>query len=122
MPTGRVYKYERTSRGEWPITTIKNYPVQGLGADVMSIIRVSFFRRFYDSGISGLIVNTVHDSIVVDISGRGSDGELHKTRAIFDGVFHDLPANFARVFGVEFNLPLKCEVSYGSNMKELEVM
>lgn len=27
MPTGRIYEYERNSRGDWPQTTIKNYPV-----------------------------------------------------------------------------------------------
>ena len=120
MPTGRTYKFElrRDFRGELkaPETTIKNYPVQGFGADVMSIIRVSFAKRFRDAKIDGVIVNTVHDSIVCDISSS----EISRVEALFHNVFRDFPANFNRVFGVEFDLPLKCEVSVGKNMKELE--
>ena len=48
MPTGRVYAYEpdiRFGRAEWPRTKILNYPVQGLGADLMAIARVSLRNR-----------------------------------------------------------------------------
>ncbi|MCI4437974.1 MAG: hypothetical protein JHC33_14295, partial [Ignisphaera sp.] len=117
-PTGRRFTFEakRNYKGElqWPITTIKNYPVQSLGADIMSLIRVSFRRRFKNANIDGLIVNTVHDSIVVDCSR----GEEERVTALFNSVFSDAPANFNRIFGVEFNLPLLCEVSKGNNMKE----
>ena len=115
MPTGRVYKYSKTARGDWPVTTIKNYPVQGLGADLMAIIRVSFAKRFKEANIKGLQVNTVHDSIVVDVQ----DLELPKVAKIFHSVFEAAPDNFKKIFGVEFNLPLLTEVSYGPNMKEL---
>ena len=118
MPTGRIYTYQRTPRGDWPVTTIKNYPVQGLGADIMSIARVSFKKRFHNAKINGIIVNTVHDSIVVDCSSS----EIERVAQIFNSVFFDLPTNFRKLFGVEFNLPLRCEVSYGKNMKELTEM
>ena len=116
MPTGRVYTYERTKRGEWPVTTIKNYPVQGLGADIMAIARVSFNRRFQNSGIKGLQVNTVHDSIVCDVE----ESEVIPVTKLFHEVFADLPANFEKMFKVKFNLPLRCEVGVGKNMKELK--
>lgn len=119
MPTGRVYKFEakRDFRGELkaPETIIKNYPVQGLGADLMSIARVSFYKRFKDANINGRLVNTVHDSIVVDCPDR----EKQKVALLFHEVFTDIPTNFKRLFGVEFNIPLTCEVSIGNNMKEL---
>lgn len=118
MPTGRVYKFERDKRGEWPVTTIKNYPVQGLGADLMSIARVSFMRRFKNENFSGVLVNTVHDSIVVDLP----EAEIKKCVKLFDNVFADIPTNFRKLFGVEFNLPLRAECSCGSNMKELKVV
>lgn len=117
MPTGRVYKFSRTPRGDWPITTIKNYPVQGIGADVMSVARVSFSSRFKKENIRGLQVNTVHDSIVVDVE----KSEISKVNRIFHSVFKDLPTNFEKVFKVPFNLPLLCEVSIGDNMKEVNV-
>lgn len=114
MPTGRKYKFD-FSKGI-PQTTIKNYPVQGLGADIMAIIRVSFYKRFKHSGINGLLINTVHDSIVADIHKDG----VTAFKELCHEVFKDLPANFNRVFNCEFNLPITCEVSVGNNMMEME--
>lgn len=120
MPTGRRYDYEpkRNYRGDlvWPETTIKNYPVQGLGADLMAIARVNFARRFWDMQIEGKLRSTVHDSIVVDVPEK----EVDRTVKLFYDVFKDIPENFRKVFGVEYNLPLFCEVSVGCDMKNLE--
>lgn len=119
MPTGRVFEYypKETHRGlEWPETTIKNYPVQGTGADVMSIIRVDFGRLFRQYKIPGLIVSTVHDSIVVDVPKQYVD----KVIQLFYKVFERMPSNFEQLFGVKYNLPIFCEVSVGPNMKDLE--
>jgi DNA polymerase-1 len=119
MPTGRIYnfKLKRNYTGELeaPETIIKNYPVQGLGADLMSIARVSFAKRFYKEKINGVLVLTVHDSIVCDVV-RGEEDRMNK---IFQEVFRDIPANFERLFGVKFDLPMSVEVSIGNNMKEL---
>ena len=119
-PTGRIFKFDlvRGYDGElkWPVTQIKNFPVQSIGADLMSIARVSFYRRFKDANIDGVLVNTVHDSIVVDCP----EASVEKVGRLFHDVFTDIPTNFKRLFGVEFDIPLKCEVSIGNNMKELE--
>lgn len=115
-PTNRIYTFEKTSRGDFPVTQIKNFIVQGLGADIMAIARVSFHKRFMASGINGIQVNTVHDSIVVDCE----DSETMKVAKLFHEVFDDLPKNFERVFKIPFDLPLRCEVSAGPNMKETE--
>lgn len=118
-PTGRVFQYEakKNYKGElvWPSTTIKNYPVQSIGADLMSIARVSFYKRFKDTGIEGKLVNTVHDSLVCDVPQY----EVDRCARIFHDVFADIPANYKRLFGVELNIPLTCEVSIGPNMKNL---
>jgi DNA polymerase I-like protein with 3'-5' exonuclease and polymerase domains len=119
MPTGRIYHYspeERRGDLVWPRTTILNYPVQGTGADIMCIARVSFARRFIQRGITGRLISTVHDSIVVDVE----DHEVDKVCKMFHEVFDDIPMNFKRIFGVEFNLPTRCEVEYGKNLKEMQ--
>ena len=119
MPTGRVYTYapKPNYRGElvWPETTIKNYPVQGTGADIMSIIRVDFARQFKRS-IKGVLVSTVHDSIVVDIESS----EQQKVVDLFNKVYEDMPKNFYKLFGKEYNLPIFNEISVGRNMKDLQ--
>ena len=67
-PTGRTYKFEyvRDYKGDLklPDTQIKNWIVQGLGADIVSILRVDFYKRFKEADLPGLFINTVHDSIV----------------------------------------------------------
>lgn len=118
MPTGRFYNFNSTQRGRdlvWPRTKILNYPVQGLAADLMALARVSFFRRFKAAKLSGVLVNTIHDSIVVDVPNH----EVLAVCKLFEEVFNDIPLNFKRVFGVDFNLPTKCEVSYGKDKYNL---
>lgn len=116
MPTGRMYAYQPTSNGDWPRTTILNYPVQGLGADIMAIIRVAFYRRLKQRNINALVISSVHDSIVVDCPQESVAAVV----ALFNEVFKDAPQLFEQWFKVKFNLPLKCEISVGNNMKDLE--
>lgn len=119
MPTGREYHYSPKTnyKGEleWPRTQILNYPVQGLGADLMSIARVGFFKKFLEHNIKGVVFNTVHDSIECDIYSS----ELDKTIELFYQTFKEIPGNFQKIFGVEYNLPLFCEISYGKDRKNL---
>ena len=116
MPTGRVYEYHLTKQGDWPRTTILNYPVQGLGADLVAILRVAFYKRFKALKFEGKLIMTVHDSIVVDCPVY----EVEPITKLFHEVFADGPRLFQAWFGKEFNLPLKAEVSCGPNMGELE--
>ena len=113
-PLGREWNFSILPSGDWPLTQIKNYPVQGTGADIMCVARVSFARRFSSLGISGKLISTVHDSIVVDVE----DSEVERTCQMFHDVFRDIPMNIKRIFGVDFNIPTRCEVEYGPNLKE----
>jgi len=115
MPTGRVYTFKKEQGKDFPRTQILNYPVQGLGADLMSIARVSLYRRMREANLKSLLVCTVHDSILVD----SPKDEVRKICELMFAVFKDIPLNFKRLFGVEFNLPLRCEVSIGQNWGEM---
>jgi DNA polymerase I-like protein with 3'-5' exonuclease and polymerase domains len=117
IPTGRVFKYEPThQRGDivWPRTTILNYAVQGLGADLMMLARISAYNRIKKAKLQGLLISSVHDSIVVDCP----DDETEEFCKIFQSVFNDVPANFERIFKHPFNLPMKAEVLYGPNLSK----
>lgn len=121
MPTGREYNYApeiKYGRYEvWPRTKILNYPVQGLGADLMAIARVSLFNRLKDKkGI--FFVNTVHDSILLDFDESIQDTiELVE---IVDKCFNDVPINFKKLFNKEFNLPMRVECEVGKNWGEMK--
>lgn len=116
MPTGRIFEYNRDQRGNWPETTIKNYPVQGTGADIMSIIRISFRKKWLQNNIKGKRISTVHDSIVVDVPSKEQDRVVQ----MFYDVYKEMPNNFEKLFKVKYNLPIFCEVSIGNNLYDLK--
>jgi DNA polymerase-1 len=119
-PSGRewIIPVRRDYRGELkiPWTTLTNYPVQGTGADVMMLARISFYRRLKAAGIPSLLVSTVHDSIVVDTPST----YVESVARLFYEVFDDLIPNFKRVFNYEWIVPLDCEVKFGMNLKDME--
>lgn len=116
MPTGRVYEYTLDQFGNWPRTTILNYPVQGLGADIMAVARVMFYNRFRENNcFEGKGICTVHDSIVVDVPEKYTE----QVCMLFHQIFDELPGTFSNVFNTTFDLPLRCEVAYGPDMKNL---
>lgn len=99
-----------------PWTTLTNYPVQGTGADVMMIARISFARRLKSSGIPALLVSTVHDSIVVDVEKKHMQSIVN----LFFQVFDDLALNFSKTFKYDWNVPLSCEVKIGMDQLNME--
>lgn len=120
MPTGREYHYSpeiKYGKEVWPRTTILNYPVQGLGADLMAIARVSLKNRL-KSTPDILMVNTVHDSIILDYDDTKHD--TFQLVQLVDKCFNDVPKNFEKLFGVEFNLPMRVECEVGKDWGNME--
>jgi len=115
-PFGRVFEYGRKPNGDLPAAAIKNYIVQGTGADIVAIARVSFRKRWKNASIDGNIINTVHDSIVVDCPSTG----MESVASIFADTFDVLPSNINRIFNCNFNLRINYELSVGNNQADLE--
>lgn len=117
-PSGRSWTIPlgRDRRGDIkiPWTTLTNYPVQGTGADVMMIARISFARRLKMSKLPVLLISTIHDSIVVDTPSKYAAQIVE----LMYGVFDDLVDNFTKVFKYQWRVPLACEVKMGPNMKD----
>lgn len=119
IPTGRKWKIQmvKNYKGEleWPITTIKNYPVQGLEADLMMLTRVSLYNRIkHDKEV--LMVNSVHDSILIDCP----DHKVDWVCETIGSVFRDVPKNFEKLWKVPFNLPYRGEIQIGKDWKHME--
>lgn len=116
--TGRIYKFEpRLRRGEmkWPENDIVNYPVQGFSADLMSMIRISAFRRLKEHREKKkvLFVNTVHDNLVLDLNG--SVKEAVEVSKIVRSSFQDCGANYKRIYGKELLVPMDSDAHVGIN-------
>jgi len=123
MPTGRVYYYEpeltKYGKVKYPRTRILNYPVQGLGADLMAIARVSLRNRLLNKkGVQ--LVNTVHDSIILDFDSKVWDNK--DIVNIVDKCFNDVPKNFEKLFKVNFNLPMRVECQIGPSWGNMEIV
>lgn len=124
-PLGREWtvslKRDRFGELRIPWTTLTNYPVQGTGADIMMIARISFARRLaaLADRLHGRVdlISTVHDSIVVDVE-RAEDHQAIVN--LFHQVFDDIPENIRRIFGVNWNVPMDCECKIGVDMKNME--
>jgi DNA polymerase I-like protein with 3'-5' exonuclease and polymerase domains len=119
IPSGRIYYFSAdTSRGypRWPETKIKNYPVQGFGADLVMLARIELLRIFNSSGGDGKFISTVHDSLVLDIPSE----ICYTIRDMLKSSVESVPRLCKEKFGYDFNLPLTCEVLAGPNMKDLE--
>ena len=119
-PTGREYRFEKYD-GKIRDTQVKNYTVQGTGADIMALARVSFYNRLKKLNYPNcLLVNTVHDSIVVDCDEKTTN--IDQLITTMHEVFDDIPANFEKLFGVKFNVPMAAEVQIGKNWQDMEVV
>lgn len=85
----------------------------------MSIARVSLANRL--KGMGGVkLINTVHDSIIIDIDDKICDNI--SIVQLVDKCFTDVPANFEKLFGVKFNLPMRVECQVGPNWGNMEVV
>jgi len=121
-PLGREWKItvhrDRFGELKIPWTTLSNYPVQGTGADIMMLARLSANRRIKAAKIDADLISTVHDSIVWDTH----EEFLQPIKQICDEVFRDLPQNIERLFGYKWITPMACESKYGPNMLNMTKM
>lgn len=122
-PTGRVYCYparDVVARQWFWRPKILNYPVQGLGADLVMLARIAFWNRYrqLEDKNDVLPVSSVHDSIVVDTTKE----MCYTIGRILKEAVEAVPMNFQRVFNKEFNLPLKAEIKCGNDLKNMEVI
>lgn len=120
IPSGRYYPIspDYTKREPWPLTIIKNYPVQGFGADLVMLARLRANQLLNESCPEALLIGTIHDSIVVDCPNSSVDRVgLALKRAV-----EEVPAYVEKVWGYNFTLPLTSEISFGPTKYQQETI
>jgi DNA polymerase-1 len=113
-PSGREFAFPDVIRKHTGrvshFTQIKNYPVQSFAtADIVPIALLYIDGLL--KGMKSCIVNSVHDSIVIDIH---PDEEAQVINAINE-TNNALPYLITQRWGVEFNVPLLLEAKIGPN-------
>ena len=128
IPSGRYFpfapikkpdgSYVRTKDGafKWPITQIKNYPVQGFGADLVMLARLEARKMFQEQGSRASLIGTIHDSIIADCP---SEDVTATARILFKAV-ERVPELCKTIWGYNFSLPLTSEVQCGPNKFDME--
>ena len=113
-PSGREFSFpdvQRRMNGSVSnFTQIKNYPVQSFAtADIVPLVLTHIEDRL--KLLQSCIVNTVHDSIVIDVH----PDEINKVIFILKSINEDMNAIINQQFKIDFNVPLLLEAKIGDN-------
>jgi len=113
-PSGREFYFPNVHRKATGsvshFTQIKNYPVQSFAtADIVPIALLHIDMLL--SCIESCVVNTVHDSIVIDVH----PDETSQVIDIIDQTNEALPNLINLRWGIDFNVPLLLEAKIGDN-------
>ena len=112
--SGRQYAFPNVTRRSngsvTHFTMIKNYPVQGFATgDVVPVVLNEMHKRL--KSMQSCLVNTVHDSMVIDIHPDEEQVVIDMVNNMNNGLA-DLVAS---VYGVQMNVPLLLEAKIGPN-------
>lgn len=131
-PMGRTYSVKaKEYKGKiyYPLTEMKNYPIQGFSTgDLVPLVvnrilhaceNINEFRRGPISvSIANLprLVSTVHDDFTLEIDSS----DLYIVLAIIEEVFKDLPVYFKKLFDYDLKVRYNYDVKVGSNFSKME--
>ena len=113
-PSGREFSFPhvtRRSNGSVShFTQIKNYPVQSFAtADIVPIVLLHIDNLL--THLKSCVVNTVHDSIVIDVHPE----EEKQVIFLIKSVDNDLCNLIQSKWDIKFNVPLKLDLKIGIN-------
>lgn len=103
----RVFRY-------FLLPEIQDYPVQGLAADIVASQVGKVFRFLLEHRDKAVMVNEVHDSLVLDVKKEHLDWTILKVCAILENVNE----TFQNEFGLDFNVPIKVDYAFGRTWKD----
>ena len=112
--SGRQYAFpdvtRRANGSVTHFTMIKNYPVQGFATgDVVPVVLIEMEKNL--QGMQSCIVNTVHDSMVIDIH----PDEIQQVIKLVEEMNNGLNKLVEKYYGVTMNVPLLLEAKLGDN-------
>ena len=115
-PSGREFAFPDVQRrrhgGVTFFTQIKNYPVQSFAtADIVPISLIYIDKLLGVNKMQSCIVNTVHDSIVIDVHPEETD----KVIKVINRTNEMLTTLVNKKWDLDFNVPLLLEAKIGPN-------
>jgi len=113
-PSGRQFVFPDVRRNAFGkvshFTQIKNYPVQSFAtADIVPLILIQIENEL--SILKSCIVNSVHDSIVIDVHPDEIQKVIHVIKIVNSSMIRLIETEF----NIKFNVPLLLESKIGDN-------
>ena len=113
-PSGRQFSFpdiRRLTNGNVTnFTQIKNYPVQSFAtADIVPLVLMHMEDKF--KTYKSCIVNSVHDSVVIDVHPE----EINQVIYLIKEINNELKSLIESKFGINLNVPLLLEAKIGDN-------
>ena len=123
IPSGRQYAFPYAKRMPWGgvtnATQIKNYPVQGLAtADIVPCAVIRIWHALRSAKLKSILINTVHDSVVLDIY----PGELETVARLTHDCMVNVKDEMLRRYNYHMQLALEAELKVGPNWLDNEVL
>lgn len=116
LPSGREYFWPDAERTRWGSvsysTQWKNYPVQGWAtADCVPCCIITLWRLMKKHKVQSVIINTVHDSIVIDCH----PDEIELMLKLIARSMLGLPEVIKQRYNYDMTVPLSAEIKIGDN-------
>jgi len=117
--SGRQYAFpdvaRRANGGVTHFTMIKNYPVQGFATgDVVPVVIVALEKALMP--YQSCLVNTVHDSAVIDVHPDERDVVIQ----VIENMNNNLVSLIEEAYGITMNVPLLLEAKIGKNWLDVK--
>ena len=100
IPSGSTFRFEQTVQGAVPVfssTAMKNYPVQGLAAEIAHVmaskIALALKTRGYLGG-KAFLTNVIHDSFVFDVH----ESALDECFPLVEGILQNVSQTFGEMY------------------------
>ena len=126
-PTGTLYTFRSydapsylKSKGykdTFSPTEMKNYPVQGLCGELVQLVLGKLWRWFLKNdnfGDRAFLINTVHDSVWIDVHNDVKDEVLQGAKRIMEAI----PWFLKKEFNLECPVKFPVDIETGPNMLE----
>lgn len=113
-PSGRQFAFPNVKRRRngtiTDFTAVKNYPVQSFAtADIVPVVLIELNKRL--QGMESMLVNSVHDSVVIDVHPE----EEAQVISLICDINSELKSLIYDKFQINFNVPLLLEAKMGVN-------
>tara|TARA_R110000737_G_scaffold63546_5_gene91217 strand:- start:1789 stop:3882 length:2094 start_codon:yes stop_codon:yes gene_type:complete len=121
--TGRQFAFPNVYRTKMGVASVKtqivNYPVQSVAtADIVPLGVILLHKELKKRGLKSLVINTVHDSVVVDVHPN----EIEEIKILAPTCLRLAQNEAEKRFGLDKFIPLDVEMSMGNNwMEQMEV-